>query len=97
MGASPPFPWSDDVYLAPVLPDDPLLQLDVEEEEEEEGQKDQDLTHRWRNWNSIIAFIWSAHITQVTGCREQAAGLQECSLSGTHRPSADEVNSVLVD
>lgn len=32
---APPFPWSDDdSYLKPVLLDDPLLQLDLEDEDE---------------------------------------------------------------
>ena len=30
---APPFPWSDDQFLKPVIPDDPLLQLDMEEDE----------------------------------------------------------------
>ena len=37
--STPPFPWSDDVYLKPVLPDDPLLQIDYEDEEDVENTK----------------------------------------------------------
>ncbi len=28
-----PFPWSNEQFLKPVIPDDPLLQLDMEEDE----------------------------------------------------------------
>ena len=37
--STPPFPWSDDVYLKPILPDDPLLQIDYEDEEDVEKAK----------------------------------------------------------
>ena len=37
--STPPFPWSDDVYLKPILPDDPLLQIDYEDEEDVEETK----------------------------------------------------------
>ena len=37
--STPPFPWSDDVYLKPVFPDDPLLQIDYEDEEDVENTK----------------------------------------------------------
>ncbi len=30
---APPFPWSNEQFLKPVIPDDPLLQLDMEEDE----------------------------------------------------------------
>ena len=32
---APPFPWSSTQFLQPVIPDDPLLQLDFEDDTEE--------------------------------------------------------------
>lgn len=35
--SSPPFPWDDLLYFQPVLPDDPLLQYDFDEDNTEKS------------------------------------------------------------
>ncbi len=35
----PPFPWSDNLFLQPVIPDDPLLQLDFDDNDDEETRE----------------------------------------------------------
>lgn len=37
LAAISPYPWLSDVYLTPVIPDDPLLQVDFELQPEEEA------------------------------------------------------------
>ena len=53
-----PYPWNDDIFLQPVIADDPLLQYDIEEDDlltidmervriSDEGESVEDLKERY--------------------------------------------------
>ena len=75
-----PSPWDDDRYLLPVLQDDPLLQLDIDQEDEQEPNNHDDIMQRYTYsmWECTCDTLFQHHRLHKS---EQAVGEYKSTLS----------------